>query len=78
MSTYMKLARDLLGTKEVSGPTGNPKIMEMYRSVGHEWVKDDSVAWCAAFIGHCLEKSGIRSTRTSFSLRAMVDREVRP
>jgi uncharacterized protein (TIGR02594 family) len=63
MSTYMKLARDLLGTKEVSGPTGNPKIMEMYRSVGHDWVKDDSVAWCAAFVGHCLEKSGIRSTR---------------
>lgn len=63
MSTYMKLARDLLGTKEVSGPAGNPKILEMYRSVGHEWVKDDALAWCAAYVGHCLEKSGIRSTR---------------
>lgn len=63
MSSHMKLARDLLGTREVSGPTGNPKIMEMYRSVCHDWVKDDSTAWCAAFVGHCLEKSGIRSTR---------------
>ena len=63
MTQYMDIARSLLGTKEVSGPAGNPRILEMYRSVGHEWVKDDAVAWCAAFVGHCLEKSGIRSTR---------------
>jgi uncharacterized protein (TIGR02594 family) len=35
----------------------------MYASVGHDWVEHDSVAWCAAFVGHCLEKAGIRSTR---------------
>jgi uncharacterized protein (TIGR02594 family) len=35
----------------------------MYASVGHEWVEHDSVAWCAAFVGHCLERAGIRSTR---------------
>lgn len=61
--THMDIARSLIGTKEVSGPAGNPKIMEMYRSVGHDWVKDDATAWCAAFVGHCLEKAGIRSTR---------------
>ena len=37
--------------------------MEMYASVGHDWVEHDSVAWCAAFVGHCLERAGIRSTR---------------
>jgi uncharacterized protein (TIGR02594 family) len=37
--------------------------MEMYASVGHDWVEHDSVAWCAAFVGHCLEKAGLRSTR---------------
>jgi uncharacterized protein (TIGR02594 family) len=26
-------------------------------------VEHDSVAWCAAFVGHCLETAGIRSTR---------------
>jgi uncharacterized protein (TIGR02594 family) len=35
----------------------------MYASVGHDWVEHDSVAWCAAFVGHCLEKAGLRSTR---------------
>jgi uncharacterized protein (TIGR02594 family) len=37
--------------------------MAMYASVGHDWVEHDSVAWCAAFVGHCLEEAGIRSTR---------------
>ena len=37
--------------------------MEMYRIVGHDWVEHDEVAWCAAFVGCCLEKAGIVSTR---------------
>jgi uncharacterized protein (TIGR02594 family) len=37
--------------------------MEMYRTVGHPQVEHDEVAWCAAFVGHCLEKAGIASTR---------------
>jgi uncharacterized protein (TIGR02594 family) len=63
MSDYMKLARDLVGTKEIVGPADNPKIMEMYAAVGHDWVEHDETAWCAAFVGYCLEKSGLRSTR---------------
>ncbi len=62
MTTY-DIARSYLGIKEVAGPRDNPKIMEMYASVGHDWVEHDETAWCAAFVGHCLEKAGIRSTR---------------
>lgn len=61
--THMTIARGYLGTKELNGPADNPKIMEMYRTVGHDWVEHDEVAWCAAFVGHCLEKSGLASTR---------------
>lgn len=61
--THMTIARSLLGTKELKGSAGNPKIMEMYRTVGHHWVEHDEVAWCAAFVGYCLEKAGIASTR---------------
>ena len=58
--THMTIARSYLGTKELKGSADNPKIMEMYRTVGHDWVEHDEVAWCAAFVGHCLEKAGLR------------------
>ena len=61
--THITIARSYLGTKELKGTVDNPKIMEMYRTVGHHWVEHDEVAWCAAFVGHCLEKVGIASTR---------------
>lgn len=61
--TPFDIARSYIGTTEGLGPADNPVIMEMYASVGHDWVEHDSVAWCAAFVGHCLEKAGIRSTR---------------
>jgi uncharacterized protein (TIGR02594 family) len=61
--THMTIARSYLGTKELKGSADNPKIMEMYRTVGHDWVEHDEVAWCAAFVGHCLEKAGLPSTR---------------
>ncbi len=61
--TPFDVAKSYLGTKEVAGRADNPRIMAMYASVGHDWVEHDEVAWCAAFVGHCLEKAGIRSTR---------------
>lgn len=61
--TPFDIARSYIGTTEGPGPADNPIIMEMYASIGHDWVEHDSVAWCAAFVGHCLERAGIRSTR---------------
>ncbi len=61
--TPFDIARGYIGTTEGLGPANNPVVMEMYASVGHDWVEHDSVAWCAAFVGHCLEKAGMRSTR---------------
>jgi uncharacterized protein (TIGR02594 family) len=61
--TPFEIARGYIGTTEGPGPENNPTIMAMYASVGHDWVEHESVAWCAAFVGHCLEWAGIRSTR---------------
>lgn len=61
--TPFEIAQGYIGTTEGPGPEDNPSIMGMYASVGHDWVEHDSVAWCAAFVGHCLEKAGLRSTR---------------
>ena len=61
--TPFDIAKSYIGLTEGAGPTDNPKIVEMYASVGHSHVEHDDVAWCAAFVGHCLETAGIRSTR---------------
>lgn len=61
--TAFEIAKTYIGTVEGPGPENNPVVMDMYASVGHDWVEHDSVAWCAAFVGHCLEGAGLRSTR---------------
>lgn len=61
--TPFEIAQSYIGTTEGPGLEDNPAVMAMYASVGHDWVEHDSVAWCAAFVGHCLEKAGLRSTR---------------
>lgn len=61
--TPYEIAQTYIGTVETPGPANTPVIIEMYASVGHDWVEHDSVAWCAAFVGHCIERAGLRSTR---------------
>lgn len=61
--TPFEIAQSYIGTQEGPGPADNPVVMEMYATVGHDWVEHDAVAWCAAFVGHCLERAGLRSTR---------------
>ena len=61
--TPYEIAKTYIGTTEGSGPQNNPVIVQMYATVGQDWVEHDSVAWCAAFVGHCLERAGLRSTR---------------
>ena len=61
--TPFEIAKTYIGTVEGPGPENNPVIIQMYASVGHDWVEHDSVAWCAAFVGYCLERAGLRSTR---------------
>lgn len=53
-----------LGLREVSGNADNPRIIEMFKEVGHGSIQSDEVAWCAAFLGACLERSGRASTRS--------------
>ena len=61
--TPFEIAQGYIGTTEGPSTEDNPAIMAMYASIGHDWVEHDTVAWCAAFVGHCLEKAGLRSTR---------------
>lgn len=61
--TPFQLAQNFLGLKELPGDDHSREILKMFAEVGHEWVKDDETAWCAAFVGAMLERCGHRSTR---------------
>lgn len=64
--SWMAEAWRELGQSELSGPAHNPRIVAMFDRIGHP-AQSDETAWCAAFVGACLERVGIPSPR---SLRA--------
>lgn len=56
-----------LGQRETAGGGDNPRILEFFADIGLRAGARDETAWCAAFVGACLERAGVVSTR---SLRA--------
>ena len=61
---WLELAWADLGVAEAAGAKSNPNVVRYYAEVGHAAVTDDAVAWCAAFLGACLERANIGSTRS--------------
>jgi uncharacterized protein (TIGR02594 family) len=58
MNAY-ELATREIGTVEWAKGS-NPKVVAYYRDAGFPDVKDDAVAWCAAFVGAMLARSGVK------------------
>jgi uncharacterized protein (TIGR02594 family) len=52
------------GQAEYTGRRENPRILALFREVGHAQIASDEIAWCSAFCGACLERVGVRSTRS--------------
>ena len=61
---WLKEAWREFGQAEQAGARANPRIVALFRDAGHPSVKRDEVAWCAAYLGACLERADIRSTRS--------------
>jgi uncharacterized protein (TIGR02594 family) len=61
---WLELAWGDLGMAETPGPIHNARVVAYFSDVGHSEVRDDETAWCAAFLGACLERAGVRSTRS--------------
>ena len=65
---WLSLAETLIGTEEFAGKANNTIIVSMFKKIFSPWFTEDSVPWCAAFVGACLEDSGVRSTRSAAAL----------
>jgi uncharacterized protein (TIGR02594 family) len=61
---WLELAWADLGVAEGPGGANNPRVVRYYADAGHPEAREDEVAWCAAFVGACLERAGIGSTRS--------------
>lgn len=60
---WLAIARPLVGLHEINGPEHAPEILAMWRTIKRSGIQSDEVPWCAAFVGACLERAGIRSSR---------------
>lgn len=61
---WLTIARQEIGQQEVAGPEDNPRIVEYQRATTLR-ATDDETPWCAAFVGWCLERAGVPSTRSA-------------
>lgn len=61
MKDVYDLAFKEIGTYEWAEGS-NPKVVQYYADSGNAGIKDDSVAWCAAFVGAMLKRAGYKGT----------------
>ncbi len=59
--TPYELAQKEVGTVEWAKGS-NPKVVAYFKDAGSPAVLDDSVAWCAAFVGAMLKRAGQKGT----------------
>ena len=62
MSRAMSVAMSQYGVQEWDGIKDNPEVMKYFHDIGHEWVKHDETAWCAAFVNWVAKVAGFVGT----------------
>lgn len=60
---WLAIARPLVGLHEIHGAEHSPEILGMWRAIKRSGIRSDEAPWCAAFVGACMERAGIRSSR---------------
>lgn len=65
--TWMTIATGEIGVKEYVGKfNNNPRILEYHKTTSLA-ASQDEVSWCAAFVGWCLLKAGLTSTKSALA-----------
>lgn len=59
---WLAAAWAAFGVSEAPGSANANDVLAYYSEAGHGEIKDDSVPWCAAFLGAMLKRSGITGT----------------
>lgn len=56
---WIATARTQLGIKEIPGAKHEPQILQYWKDIGINWGTTDEIAWCAAFVGAMLKRTGM-------------------
>ena len=56
---HLLIALGEFGVKEIIGGKHNPRILEYFKLMGHNWVKTDETAWCSTFINWVCIKANL-------------------
>lgn len=63
---WLAVALTKYGEKEVAGSKSNPDIVEFLDSTTvSDSMLVDETAWCSAFVNWCVERAGLRGTRSA-------------
>lgn len=55
---HLEEALKFYGVKGILGKEDNKQIVKFFEEIGHDWVKNDEVPWCAAFLNYVLKVAG--------------------
>lgn len=56
-------ARKHYGLRDIEGSLHEQRVLEFFRSMGYQSVKEDEVSWCSVFIGSCAKNIGLEYTK---------------
>ena len=56
---WLVLARAEIGTREAPGQADEPRVLAYFRDAGFPGIRQDAVAWCAAFVGAMLVRAAL-------------------
>ena len=56
MQRLLNMALSQYDVSEIAGTRHNNIIVNYFKEIGFEWVKDDETAWCSAFMNWCCFK----------------------
>ena len=57
--TLRDKALQYYGLLEMPGDQHNPTILNFFREIGHEGIRNDETAWCSAFMNYCAKELGL-------------------
>lgn len=59
MSQLINIALSQYGVTETEGKKHNPKVLNYFKEIGHQWVTTDETAWCSAFMNWVALKGNV-------------------
>lgn len=57
--SWLRVAWQYLGLKEIPGVVHHPQIVAWWADIGAGWFQDDETPWCGAFLGGTLLEAGV-------------------